>query len=109
MQPRRKHESFTMNIMEKNKRLSKAQRQEVLAALIRTLADNFKILSEKQIRGIAIHFLKHMAPLIAKTKVYVETDSFSTEEMKNAFAEVLAKRILHIESLAEEPQLENEE
>lgn len=86
-----------------NKRLTKVERQELQAALVKTLTENFPILSESQVVGIANHFRNHMAPIISKTQKYLLGGTFGVEEMKNAFAEVLAKRILHIESLDEQP------
>jgi len=83
-------------------KLTKEHRELVKGALVRTLTDNFSILSEKQIDGIANHFRDKMCAIIAKLPSYESGRTFTTEDMKNAFAEVLAKRILHIDSLNED-------
>lgn len=85
-------------------KLTKEHRELVKGALVRTLTDNFAILSEKQIDGIANHFRNKMCAIIAKLPSYASGRTFTTEDMKNAFAEVLAKRILHIDSMEEEPK-----
>ena len=85
-------------------KLTKEHRELVKGALVRTLTDNFSILSEKQIDGIANHFRNKMCAIIAKLPSYESGRTFTTEDMKNAFAEVLAKRILHIDSLNEDPK-----
>ena len=85
-------------------KLTKEHRGLVKGALVRTLTDNFAILSEKQIDGIANHFRDKMCAIIAKLPSYESGRTFTTEDMKNAFAEVLAKRILHIDSLNEDPK-----
>lgn len=85
-------------------KLTKEHRELVKGALVRTLTDNFAILSEKQIDGIANHFRDKMCAIIAKLPSYESGRTFTTEDMKNAFAEVLAKRILHIDSLNEDPK-----
>lgn len=84
-------------------KLTKEHRALVKDALVRTLSDNFAILSEKQVDGIANHFRDKMCAIIAKLPSYESGRTFTTQDMKDAFAEVLAKRILHIESLDEEP------
>lgn len=89
-------------------KLTKEHREFVKGALVRTLNDNFAILSERQIDGIANHFRDKMCTIIAKLPSYEAAREFDTDDLKNAFAEVLAKRILHIESLAEEPKSETE-
>lgn len=83
-------------------KLTKEHRELVKGALVRTLTDNFSILSEKQIDGIANHFRDKMCAIIAKLPSYESGRTFTTEDLKNAFAEVLAKRILHIDSLNED-------
>ena len=89
-------------------RMTKVGREKLLAALLKTVSDNFPILTERQAMGVALHFRNHMAPIIAKTDVYKNTLDFGKKEMSDAFAEVLAKRILHISSLSEEPPIEEE-
>ena len=89
-------------------KLTKEERTRVKDALVRTLSDNFPILSEAQIDGIAEHFKTHMSRVIAKCDNYAANRTFTTDDMKNAFAEVLAKRILHINSLNEQPPTQAE-
>lgn len=84
-------------------KLKKEQRSYVKAALVTTLSNNFPILSRAQVDGIAIHFTTHMCRVIAKCDNYIHNRSFTEDDLRNAFAEVLAKRILHIASLDEEP------
>lgn len=85
-------------------KLSKEDRAFVKSALVKTLGENFPVLSEGQIDGIAEHFKAHMARVLAHCDHFVKSRTFDTADMKNAFAEVLAKRILHIDSLDEEPK-----
>ena len=84
-------------------KLTKEHREFVKGSLVRTLGENFPILSERQVDGIANHFRDKMCAIIAKLPSYESDRHFTTEDMKNALAEVLAKRIWHIDSLAEEP------
>ena len=64
-------------------KLTKEHRELVKGALVRTLTDNFSILSEKQIDGIANHFRNKMCAIIAKLPSYESGRTFTTEDMKN--------------------------
>ena len=76
-------------------RLTKEERQFVKASVVRTFEDNFPSLNSAQIEMIAEHFKTKMCPLIAKSQSYIENRTFGRDEMRKAFADALAARIIH--------------